>query len=447
MLWLGIAGWLWQEQKQQQRRDEESQRTQGRVLIQTVASCIRSQSGMAMYRPERLQAILDYVAANPGVLALALFDADGKTIAAAGKVEKLARAPAEGTLENWTAQTLQLWSAVQIGEIPWNSRLGPAPPRGGPGRGPNAFRLPRRGVGGRGRGPAGPPPVPPSSKFFLTVLLPADTLQASYTAGARLRLLVAGMAFLFLAALALAWRTSARGVALRSSLALAEEQNRHLREMNLAASGLAHETKNPLNVVRMAGQTLAKMPASSPEWKERVKLIVDEVDRLDARINEWLAFSRPREPKPGRVELDSLFEELQTLISLDAEEKDAALHLEQNGSTVWADREMLRQILFNFLLNGVQALDKGGELRAEVRSGKDANVSIVIEDDGVGVAPEYRDRLFTPYFTTRQGGSGLGLAICRRLAHAHGWQVRYQPRSPRGSAFILEGVSLAGEKE
>lgn len=441
LLWLGIATWLWQEQKQQQRQNEESLRAQGRVLIQTVASSIRSQSRMAMYQPERLSAILEEVAASPGVLALALFDAEGNTVAAAGEVEKLAQSPSGRSLERWSSDSLQLWSAVRIGEVPW--RRGPPP-----GLGARGFGRRRTGFGPRpGRDFWLPRRFSPGSEFFLTVLLPLESIQQSAAAAMRLRLIVAAMSFVMLLALALAWRASVRGVALRSSLALAEEQNRHLRDMNLAAGGLAHETKNPLNVVRMAAQTLASTTPSFPDWKEKVRLIADEADRLDSRINEWLAFSRPREPKPKKVELSSLFDELRVLISLDAEEKKPRLDLQHNDAFVWADRDMLRQLLFNLLLNGVQALEKGGHLRVKVEPHKDGNVSILVEDDGPGVSPEHRERLFTPYFTTRSEGSGLGLAICRRIALAHGWRMRYEPRVPRGSTFILEGISPAKEQQ
>lgn len=255
------------------------------------------------------------------------------------------------------------------------------------------------------------------------------------------------MTFLLLLALALGWRASVRGVALRSSLALAEEQNRYLREMNLAASGLAHETKNPLNALRIAAQTLADATPSSPHWKEKVKLIADEADRLDSRINEWLAFSRPREAKPEPVPLDSLFKDLRTVVSLDAEEQKAHLDLRHGDAVVRADREMLRQLLFNVLLNGVQALEDGGHLQVSVEAQGEGSVRIVVEDDGSGVPPENRDRLFAPYFTTRPHGSGLGLAICRRIALAHGWGLRYEPRVPRGSMFVLDGIALAREEQ
>jgi signal transduction histidine kinase len=217
--------------------------------------------------------------------------------------------------------------------------------------------------------------------------------------------------------------------------------------MNLAASGLAHETKNPLNVVRMAAQTLAGESPSSPEWEKKVRLIADEVDRLDARINEWLAFSRPRQPKLQPVELGSLEEEVRTLVSLDAEEKGVHLDLRPNSTVVEADREMLRQLLFNLLLNGVQSVEEGGTLAVNVEKQKDGNVTISVEDNGVGVSPENRDKLFTPYFTTRPDGSGLGLAICRRIALAHGWRLRYEPRTPQGSIFILEGIAPADKEK
>jgi signal transduction histidine kinase len=440
LLWLGIASWLYQEQKRQRRQDEESQRAQGRVLIQTIASSIRSQSRMAMYQPERLQAILEEVIVRPGVLALALFDEKGTTVASAGEVDRLARSPAPGTLENWKRDALQLWSPVRIGEIPWHLQPGPRGP-GGPPPG-----MDRRGGPSRPWAPRPdwlPPRPPPESDFFLTVLLPLESLRVSSAAGTRLRVAVAGMSLLLVLAVAMGWRASVRGVALRSSLALAEEQNRYLREMNLAASGLAHETKNPLNAVRMAAQTLASATPGSPDWEGRVKLIADEVDRLDARINEWLAFSRPRQPHHGNVELGALLEEVRTLVSLDADEKKAHLQLQHNDDAVLADREMLRQLLFNLLLNAVQAIEKGGTLSVNVEKQKDGNFTIAVEDDGVGIPPEDRDKLFTPYFTTRPEGSGLGLAICRRIALAHGWRLRYEPRVPCGSSFILEGINPA----
>ena len=444
LLWLGIATWLYQEQKRQQRQDQESQRAQGRVLINTIASSIRSQSGLAMFQPERLEAILKEVAAEPGVLALALFDDAGKTVASTGQVEKLAQAPEGHTLENWTEETLQLWSPVRIGEIPWH-RPGPRGPRGPLGLG--------RGLLGRpeGRGPWEPredwrpPPPPPDTDYFLTVLIPLKSLQQSVAAWVRLRLLVGAMSFLLLLVMAFGWRASVRGATLRSSLALAEEQNRMLQEMNLAASGLAHETKNPLNVVRMAAQTLAG-ESPPPDWQDKARLIADEVDRLDARINEWLAFSRPRQPKLQPVELGSLEEEVRTLVSLDAEEKGVHLDLRPNKAVVEADREMLRQLLFNLLLNGVQSVEQGGTLAVNVEKQKDGNVTISVEDDGIGVSPENRDKLFTPYFTTRQDGSGLGLAICRRIALAHGWRLRYEPRTTQGSIFILEGIAAADKE-
>jgi two-component system sensor histidine kinase AtoS len=108
---------------------------------------------------------------------------------------------------------------------------------------------------------------------------------------------------------------------------------------------------------------------------------------------------------------------------------------------------MLRQLLFNLLLNSVQALEEEGHIQVNVTSIKDGNTSIVVEDDGVGVSSEHRDKLFSPYFTTRPDGSGLGLAICRRIALAHGWRLRYEPRDPRGSFFILDGISLAEQRQ
>lgn len=441
-LWLGIIAWLWQEQRQQFIQDIESLRAQGRLLIQTIADSIRSQSRIAMYHRGRMQAIIDEVALNPGVLAIALFDGKGDTVAAAGELHRLANDPEKNSLENNNRDSLQLWSPVRIGAIPPPYRALSNEENcsvcGKNKKHQHAHRH-RRLKWWRKYHRHAHRQIPPESRFLLTVLLPRKSLTKAAGTAMRLRFLVGTLSLLLLLTVALVLRSSMHWVALRSSLTLAEEQNRYLKEMNLAACGLAHETKNPLNTVRMAAQTLVNVDPGSKDWQERTSLIAAEVDRLDARINEWLAFSKPRKPKLERVNLQTMFVELKTLVALDAEEKHIALEANCPAIQVKADREMLRQLLFNLLINGIQALTAHGLLKLEAKINSSL-VKIIVADNGCGVITENRHQLFTPYFTTRHSGSGLGLAICRRIVIAHGWHLYYEPRLPQGSQFIIDGI-------
>ncbi|MFW5692826.1 MAG: ATP-binding protein, partial [Thermoguttaceae bacterium] len=105
------------------------------------------------------------------------------------------------------------------------------------------------------------------------------------------------------------------------------------------------------------------------------------------------------------------------------------------------DRELLRQALFNLVQNAVQASPEGGMVELRLVSGQDGRRRLEVADAGPGVPPELIGRLFTPYFTTREGGTGLGLAIVRRIAVAHGWAAGYTARPEGGAVFWLDGLA------
>ena len=132
---------------------------------------------------------------------------------------------------------------------------------------------------------------------------------------------------------------------------------------------------------------------------------------MTARINQFLAFARPSEPKPERFDLAQLVAELADLLEPDLDAKQLTLSGLAAGSVVFADREMIRQALFNLLQNAIQAAGEGGSVETSIVCGRDGRRRIEVADRGPGVPNEIVETLFTPYFTTRAGGTGLGLAI------------------------------------
>jgi signal transduction histidine kinase len=351
-------------------------------------------------------------------------------VATSGNQKRLLLKLPINKMEMWQKDSLQLWSLVKIGKLPWNWK-----------RKKCVTSLCKCDKSCK----KGEEFCAKVSDFYLTILLPIDSMHKINRSAFRIRLIIVIMSFLLILVVSLVWNKNLKEISLRSSLLLAKEHNKHLHEMNLAASGLAHETKNPLNTVRMATQTLSTMTPESKKFREMISLIINEVDRLSARINQWLAYSKPVKPKFANIKIDALLKELYTIISFDAEDKEAKIEIHPSFFIISADREMLRQLLFNMMLNAIQAVDSRGQITVKVVQNSSTKASIIVEDNGVGVSDDVAKQLFAPYFTTKDTGTGLGLAICKKIAFSHGWKIFYEKCEKNGSRFILDEITIITE--
>jgi signal transduction histidine kinase len=240
---------------------------------------------------------------------------------------------------------------------------------------------------------------------------------------------------------ALAWRTVGRTSDLQIRLVRASEMNTHLREMNLAAAGLAHETRNPLNIIRGMAQMLSRQGDVTPEIKEKSAAIVNETDKVAAQLNEFINYSRPREIRRAQLALPAAAQEVVRALNFDMEEKKVKLEVKGETVTIEADEQLFRQMLFNLVLNAVQALEPGGEIQVVVgRKGTEAFLEV--RDNGPGVPPERRKEIFKPYFTTHQKGTGLGLAVVQQIVLAHGWEIECLGNEPKGAVFRITHLKV-----
>lgn len=242
---------------------------------------------------------------------------------------------------------------------------------------------------------------------------------------------------------ALAWRNLAKTSELQIRLVRASELNLHLKEMNLAAAGLAHETRNPLNIIRGLAQLICKQQDASLEIRKKSREIIDEADQLTAQLNEFINYSRPREVRRAMVDLKAVVTEVTRALKFDLEEKNIRLKVLDEALAIEADEQLLRQAIFNLVLNAIQAVDAGGEI--EIRANKISAAEAVVEisDNGPGVAADHRTEIFKPYFTTREDGTGLGLAIVQQIVQAHGWEITCAAHEPRGALFRIVHVKAA----
>ncbi len=204
----------------------------------------------------------------------------------------------------------------------------------------------------------------------LVLTLSTESLQAVIGHDLWLRFTIIFFAGISAAGAGLAWRNLSQTAELQIRLVRASELNSHLKEMNLAAAGLAHETRNPLNIIRGMAQMLSKQPGVPAEIREKTRAIVDETDKVTAQLNEFINYSRPREVRRTRLALNAVVNEVVRALNYDLEEKK--IHVEVTGEpiVIEADDQLLRQVLFNLLLNAVQAVTDGAEIRVVRRPAK-----------------------------------------------------------------------------
>jgi signal transduction histidine kinase len=259
----------------------------------------------------------------------------------------------------------------------------------------------------------------------------------------RLRAIIMGFATLAVLGMGVAWRNVAASNELQMRLLRASEMNSHLQELSLAAAGLAHETRNPLNIISGLAQMISKQQDASPEIRKKTKEIIAETDRVTVQLNEFINYSRPREVRPSIVQLGEVVGEISRALAFDLEEKMLRLRAPEKLPAIEADEQLLRQCLFNLLLNAVQAADRGGEIEVACWKENPRVATLEIRDNGPGVPAEQRQEIFKPYFTTHQKGTGLGLAVVQQIVLAHGWEIACLPNEPRGAVFRISHLKLA----
>jgi signal transduction histidine kinase len=228
------------------------------------------------------------------------------------------------------------------------------------------------------------------------------------------------------------------------------------------AAGLAHEIRNPLGAIKGAAQYLD--PKSLNEGDaEILNIIVEEVNRLDGVVAQFLAYSRPF-PGTGSskfqpTDLNDVLWKTMKLIENDLP-KNVALELDLTPGlpSINADAEQLKQVFINLALNAVQAMPDGGRLTVRTRRPHTPvelglsestprysadQIEVRFADTGAGIPEDALDRIFIPFYTTKSKGTGLGLAITQRIVKGHGGTIEVQSRLGEGSEFILRFPSAA----
>jgi signal transduction histidine kinase len=220
------------------------------------------------------------------------------------------------------------------------------------------------------------------------------------------------------------------------------------------AAGLAHEIRNPLNSLNLNMQLLEEdLPAGEVgEASRRLTTVTrSEIARLERLVSEFLAYARPRPLELADVAAIDLLIAAREVLAGQIAQRGAEVRLvdDSEEACVRVDEEQIRQLLINLLQNALAATESTGR-RADVlllarREGE--RVELEVHDNGRGIPPADRARIFDAFFSTRKGGTGLGLAIAQRIARAHGGELRCDSDFGFGSRFVISLPLQKGEGE
>jgi signal transduction histidine kinase len=219
-----------------------------------------------------------------------------------------------------------------------------------------------------------------------------------------------------------------------------------LSSLGMLTAGLAHEIRNPLVAIRTFTQLLPER-YDDAEFREVFQtLALKEVDRICGLINDLLSFARPSRPNVAEENLNDVIDGVARILESQAKDKDVTIAREFSADLprAWIDREQLKQVFMNLILNAIQAMRDGGSLVIATRVSSDGEgsashpcVQVEVRDTGIGIPQENLEHIFDPFFTNKEGGSGLGLSISNQIIEEHGGRILVKSKIKEGTSFFV----------
>ena len=235
------------------------------------------------------------------------------------------------------------------------------------------------------------------------------------------------------------------------SLELQETQAQVLHQEKMAgfgllAAGIAHEIGNPLTAISTLLQLL-QYAHSDDTTRGKLTLIAGEVTRIQRIVRELVTFSRPTSLARSRCSVEGIVREALDIAKYYKGTKSRTLEAELAEPLPWVrgSRDQLIQVVFNLVLNAIDATAKGGRIVVSARAGEGGRVLLAVRDDGAGIPAAALGKLFQPYFTTKKQGTGLGLFVTRKIVHEHGGTVRCESAPGAGTLFEIDLPGEAAE--
>jgi signal transduction histidine kinase len=201
------------------------------------------------------------------------------------------------------------------------------------------------------------------------------------------------------------------------------------------AAGIGHEIRNPMTAIRGFLQILERKPECQ-KYKEYFQLMIDELDRANSIITEFLSLAKIKPSKLKKQNLNRIIEALNPLITADVMNTSNDIVFELRDVPDYSINEKeIRQLILNLVRNGVEAMSASGTLTVETCA-TDNEIVLSVKDEGKGIEPEVLDKIGNPFFTTKDQGTGLGLATCYSIAARHNAAITIETGTSGTTFFV-----------
>jgi len=222
---------------------------------------------------------------------------------------------------------------------------------------------------------------------------------------------------------------------LKERLARAEK----LSSLGEMAAGISHEIRNPLGIIRSSAELLKKKTAKIDPTNTIPDIIIEESNRLNGIITNFINYAKPRSPNFAPCRVEEVIEKNITFLEPQLNQQGYSIKKNYQNSLpeIIADSTMLYQSFLNILINAMQSMPDGGGICVEI-SANDHLLTVHFDDEGKGIPPENLEKIWDPFFTTKDTGTGLGLGIVKNIIESHGGSIQIVNRTVRGARVTIE---------
>lgn len=216
------------------------------------------------------------------------------------------------------------------------------------------------------------------------------------------------------------------------------EQNRSLQYLGEISASLAHEMRNPLTSIKGYTQYLQMMLSDGPDVQKELAIIMNETERIERMLRNFLKFAKPDIPKKELSDLNDLLSYVVNLLKGEFPSNITVIQEYEKIPNVMIDMSQFESVFLNLFLNAIHAMPHGGVLCIKTRYSQSRKMVILeISDTGVGIPKDFTENIFMPFSTTKSDGTGLGLAICNRIVDAHNGIIEVESKEGHGTKFTI----------
>ena len=212
-----------------------------------------------------------------------------------------------------------------------------------------------------------------------------------------------------------------------------------LSSMGEMAAGISHEIRNPLGIIRSSAGLLKKKMAGIDPANTISNIIIEETERLNNIITDFINYAKPKSPNLMFSRVEEIIEKNLTFLGTQLSEKGhrVSKDFEKNLPEVMADSAMLYQAFLNILINCMQAMPTGGEIRVGINA-NETGIIVNFDDAGKGIPEDVMEKIWEPFFTTKEKGTGLGLGIVKNIVESHGGNIQIRNKPEQGVRVTIE---------